>query len=272
MNKRVAAIIVTHDSAKVLPRCVQKLLMQSIPVSRIVIVDCGSDNVDYLVDLTENAALAVIYEKNIGFSRANNRGLEFLQSDFDVVLFINPDLFLPENFVEKMLVGFEQGDNRSVFSGKLLGYDVDENKPTGLLDSTGIFRKWYGRWYDRGQGEEDTGKYQNREVVPALCGALLCMPAELVTRLENRVFNEDFFLYKEDIELGLRLKKLGYTSYYDPNLVAYHCRGWDPRRRNMSYSMRLLAARSELKLYKFYPSIYVIFAMMKYLLVRVLKI
>ncbi len=272
MSKRVAAIIVTHNSVKVLHRCVQALLSQSVQLSRIVIVDCGSTDAGYLARFAENDNVDIVYESNIGFSRANNCGLDLLQFDFDVVLFINPDLFLLENFVEKMLLRFEHSDEASILGGKLIGYDIEQDKPTGRIDSTGVFRKWYGRWYDRAQGELDHGQYKNRENVPALCGALLCLPVELVIKLNNKVFNEEFFLYKEDIELGLRLRKLGYSLIYEPDLVAYHCRGWNANRSEMSYSLKLLAAESELKLYRLHPSGYVIFAMMKYLFVKVFKV
>lgn len=272
MAKRVAAIIVTHNSSDVLGHCVEALESQSIPLTQIIIVDCGSSDSSYLSTLEGHGRILISKEKNIGFSKANNRGIALLNHECDFILFINPDLFLSVNFVENMLACYKRSGLNCVMSGRLLGYDIEKGEATGLIDSTGVFRKWYGRWYDRGQGEKDCGQYAASENVPALCGALLCMPAGVVKKLGDKVFQEDFFLYKEDIELSLRLRKKGSTLIYDPELVAYHCRGWNTNRGEMSYSRRLLAAESELILYKHHPSVYGIFALLKYLLVKVFKV
>lgn len=272
MSKRAAAIIVTHNSKKVLGRCIRALKMQQMPPAQIVIVDSGSDDLRYLELAAKEKGVTILYEQNIGFSRANNRGLEAVANECDYVLFINPDLFLSENFIEKMFSCFSQSGSGTVLGGKLQGYDADADKPTGRFDSTGVFRTWYGRWYDRGQGEVDTDQYNESEKVPALCGALLCVPAEIIQKFEKKFFHEDFFLYKEDIELSLRLRKHGITLMYEPELTAFHCRGWEARRSEMDYRLRLLAAESEMKLYTYHPSAYVVFAWLKYLLVKVFKV
>lgn len=272
MSKRVAAIIVTHNSQKVLEHCVKALLSQRTALHRTVIVDCGSSNRDYLEKVSSHHRVEVVLKDNVGFSKANNIGVAYLQEDFDYLIFINPDLFLPEDFVTVMQSCFDRLGNRVVLGGKLKGYDIEGETPTGLLDSTGIFRKWYGRWYDRGQGEADSDQYERQEKVKALCGALLCMPIEVIRQLSYRVFNEDFFLYKEDIELGLRLNKSGINTIYEPTLEAYHCRGWNTSRSDVDFRLKLLAAESELKLYRYHPSVYMIFAVLKYLLVKVFKV
>ena len=145
---------------------------------------------------------------------------------------------------------------------------------TGLLDSTGIFRKWYGRWYDRGQGEPDRGQFAWPDDVPAACGALLfCRKKALdqVALAGGAVFDPDFFLYKEDIELCLRLRKKGWLTRYEPGIKAWHGRGWR-QRGEMSLALRTAAAKSEIILYRKHPSPYLLWALLKYLAVRLLKV
>jgi GT2 family glycosyltransferase len=77
-------------------------------------------------------------------------------------------------------------------------------------------------------------------------------------------------MYKEDIELGMRLRKLGFSIMYDSSLVAYHCRGWQATRKKMAPALRLHAARNEVLLYRKHPSPYMLWALGKYLLVRFL--
>ena len=82
------------------------------------------------------------------------------------------------------------------------------------------------------------------------------------------VFAPEFFLYKEDIELSLRLRRGGWSIHYDPGLTVYHCRGWDRERANMPHTLRLAAAANEVRLYQRHPSPYILWALAKYLLVR----
>jgi len=85
-------------------------------------------------------------------------------------------------------------------SGRLLGYDITLQQPTDRLDSTGIFRTWYGRWYDRGQGEADRGQYGELQDIPAACGAFLFCRYKMldqVSRADGNVFDPDFFFIKK---------------------------------------------------------------------------
>lgn len=273
MPTPVYAIIVTHDSAAVLPACLTALAQQTMPVAGIVIVDSGSTDRGYLDPLRNQERLVLIEAENVGFGRANNIGMAAIPADARIVLFLNPDTFLLPDSVARINQILDSRELAGVVTGKLLAYDPVRARPTGLLDSTGIFRRWYGRWVDRGQGEADTGQYGTASLVPAVCGALMCCRIEALRSLGgNEVFDADFFLYKEDIELSLRMKKRGWQLVYDPSLVAYHCRGWRQDRRQIPYALRIMAAKNEILLYTKHPSPYIVWALAKYLLVRYSRI
>ncbi|MCI5146265.1 MAG: hypothetical protein D3923_12225 [Candidatus Electrothrix sp. AR3] len=116
------------------------------------------------------------------------------------------------------------------------------------------------------------------EDVPAVCGAFLFCRKTMLEQLaliqhnDSVVFDPDFFLYKEDIELCLRVRKSGWRITYLPEVVVYHCRGWQKKRQQIPHQLRLTAATSELLLYKKHPSPYIFWALAKYLLVRWLKV
>lgn len=268
MMQAVSAIIVTHNSAPVLPRCLDALARQTVAVREIIIVDCGSDDCAYLLSLQGREGVKVVATSNVGFSRANNLGMELVSPQTDFVLFLNPDTFVSPHFVETALAICRKNPQSGMVSGKLSGYDTEKDAPTGRLDSTGIFRKWYGRWFDRGQGELDRGQYDVPAFVPALCGALLFCRMSALQTLPGQVFDPDFFLYKEDIELSLRLRKAGWQLLYHPELTACHCRGWSKQREAMPLELRRMAAVNEILLYKKHPSLYLLWAGLKYLLVR----
>ena len=269
----VAVIIVTHDSARVLPHCLAAVARQTLPPARICVVDSASPAPGYLAALPPPVELVPLAE-NIGFARANNAGFLQCGQGVDYVLFLNPDALLAPDAVERAVLHLAADPRVGALTGRLLGYDFTELAPTGRLDSTGIFRKWYGRWFDRGQGEADQGQYARPEDLPAACGAMLFCRGEALARAmlpAGMVFAPDFFLYKEDIELCLRLRGKGWLVRYAPEVVAWHGRGWG-QRREMNLALRRLAASSELVLYRRHPSPYLLWALLKYLAVRLLKV
>lgn len=268
----VHIIIVTHNSSNELSLCLQAIENQSHDVDSITIVDSGSENTAYL-DRLSLKRVKVLLKENAGFSKANNIGFQFIKpASDDVIVFLNPDAFLHEDAISQIVRVFGQYEGVGCVTGKLNGYNLKDKKKTGLLDSTGVFRKWYGRWYDRGQGEADTELYDQIEDVPAACGALMCCKVKALETFNREIFDSSFFLYKEDIELSLRIRRNGWRLIYSPLVVADHCRGWGEDRRDVSYRNRLYSAENEIKLYCKHPSIYMVWAIVKYVAVRLLRL
>ena len=82
-----AVIIVTHNSEKVIGRCLDAIASQSMPPGQVVVVDSGSHDEGYLDDVEKNRIVSVLVrEKNIGFARANNRGVEHVSDDVEFIL------------------------------------------------------------------------------------------------------------------------------------------------------------------------------------------
>ncbi|WP_163336904.1 glycosyltransferase family 2 protein [Desulfopila sp. IMCC35008] len=264
----VLAVIVTHNSETVLPLCLKAIGAQEDVLCSVSIVDCGSADTSYLYSLQTKFSFELVEESNIGFSRANNKGCESASSTSEFVVFLNPDTILPRKYLSQAVEILTRNPQVAIVSGILEGYDPQQGTPTGLVDSTGVFRKWYGRWYDRNQGEPLQNVSLASQELPAVCGALMVCRKEALRGLGSDIFDNDFFLYKEDIELSLRLRKRGWKLLFTPNLHAYHCRGWQMDRGTMSLQTRLTAARSEVLLYRKHPSPYMVWAVLKYIAVR----
>ena len=189
MDTNVTAIIVTHNSQKYIQKCIDAIHQQEYSVAKIIIVDSGSDDSSYLDPYNEQEHIHVIVADNIGFSCANNLGWQHCRKKSGYTVFLNPDTFLSPQFVDKALSSM--GDEKMVaaVSGKLMGFDLESGGKLTKFDSTGIFRTTYGRWFDRGQGAEDLGQYESKEIVPALCGALLFCKNEALESLGDKVFD-----------------------------------------------------------------------------------
>jgi N-acetylglucosaminyl-diphospho-decaprenol L-rhamnosyltransferase len=251
---RVGVIVVTFNSELVLGRCIESILNQSrVPETVIVVDNCSVDQ-SYLEFLSDIANCQVVrLSENGGFCRGNNRGYACL-SGTEYVLFLNPDAFLARTFIEDAVAAMEDPANSRVgaLSGALLGFDVVGDRPTGKVDSLGIFQTWYGKWYDRGQGAAyPTHIHESSivESVPALCGALMfCRGSALeeVMLRGTEIFDDTFFMYKEDIDLSLRLRRKGWTMGFCGRLHCYHGRGWTSRRKMLPF-FKYLSARNELR-------------------------
>jgi GT2 family glycosyltransferase len=249
----IAVIIVAYDSGRVLQRCLDCLLAQTRPADRIVVVDNNSPSSSYLDRIPASATVRIVrLPRNEGFCTANNLAYAMVR-DCRHVVFLNPDAFLSARFLEEALSWMERPDNASVgcLTGTLLGFDVEHGAPTGLIDSTGIFQKWYGRWYDRGRGAPSRQLATvAAEEIPAACGALMFCKTQALEDVSLRageVFDPTFFMYKEDIDLSVRMRGRGWRIMYVPELLCHHVRGWQGR-RFVTRQARYLSTRNELRL------------------------
>jgi GT2 family glycosyltransferase len=80
------------------------------------------------------------------------------------------------------------------------------------------------------------GQYERPEQVFSVCGAAVLFRKAMLedVRIEGEYFDEDFFAYKEDVDICWRAQLMGWSSFYTPSAIAYHLRGWkrrDDRRR-----------------------------------------
>lgn len=275
-TKKCAVIIVTYNSEAHIPKAMACLATQTYSPSQILLVDTGSSDPNYLnVYEGINNTKVRLAENGIGFCKGNNVGWSMVDHDTDYVFFLNPDAFLTPNFIEHAIAHMEAQPNCGALTGTTLGYDIKADKPTGKYDTTGIFRRWYGRWYDRGQGANvNSNLYSKVENIPAICGAVFfCRKIALdkVVLRGYEIFDSTFYMYKEDIDLSLRLKQKGWKLTFVPHLVSYHCRGWSADRTKVPRKMRLHSAANDLRVNRMLKSpLGVIYSSLKYSAVKLL--
>lgn len=272
MTPSCAIIIVTYNSEKHIPKAIECVQKQTVAPAKTILVDTGSRDHRYLTPYSLHPGIEVVWaEKESGFCRGNNIGMTKVPPSTDYVFFLNPDAFLTPDFLEKAMAYMEDPRNQkcAALTGTVLGYDIDKGSPNGKVDTTGIFRTWYGKWYDRDQGRAHQKEfYQTPETIPAICGAVLfCRKKALDSVLirGSEVLDNTFYMYKEDIDLSLRLKKKGWGLHFVPDLVAYHCRGWQADRSKMPRRMRLASARNDCRVQlKAFSPVALAYSLLKY--------
>lgn len=238
--------IVSWNSARVLTDALESLRAQTFKDFTLTVVDNASTDgsVDVVRERMPEAAVLRNF-KNLGFSAAHNQAVALARnrwadddkkgrSSIDrYALVMNPDIILTPDFLEKLARGVDGRYEVGSACGKLLRVRrsrAEDGDPefTDVIDSAGIVMKRSRRAADRGAGEKDGHAYAEPAEIFGASGALALYRAEAIDLLretEGEIFDEDFFAYKEDVDVAWRLRLLGWKSAYVPQAVAYHYRG-----------------------------------------------
>lgn len=241
----VSISLVTYNGEKWLKRCLASVKKQSYTNWQVLIIDNASQ--DKTVALAKEAmsdAGLILNQENLGFAAGHNCGIS--QSKGDYILCLNQDVILHPNFLQEAVATLELDDKIGAVQGKLLSNkqqatndkgQATRNREQGLkkenvsiIDTTGLVIFKNRRVVNRGQGEADCGQYEKcQEVFGADGAAPLYRRAaldEVVVAMTNKeYFDEDFFAYKEDIDLSWRLRLAGWKIVYQPKAIAWHARG-----------------------------------------------
>ena len=170
-------------------------------------------------------------KENLGYAKAANQGIH-QASDADYIVITNPDIIYSPTYFEKIIARAEKAvhknnQNLAGITGKVLKYDFENHKPTKIIDTVGLCISRGGRTKDSGQGHEDKGQFDEEKEVFGISGACPLYRREALedAKYKDEYFDEDFFMYKEDVDLSWRLQLLGYKFLYYPKALAFHGRG-----------------------------------------------
>lgn len=237
---KVVVSIVTWNSMKFLPDVLVSLKTQTHEDISLIIVDNAST--DGMVDFVREhhpAAMVLRNFKNLGFAHAHNQAIAYARAHLQTggeelyLLVTNPDVILEPNYIETIVGRMEQRRDAGSAGGKLLkmyqtgeGVLVEQVK-SDTIDSTGMRITRSRRGVERGAGEtDDEMQYGRTEEVFGVSGALAMYRLSALEDIAYRgeFFDEDFFAYKEDVDIAWRLRSRGWASLYVPFAKAYHYR------------------------------------------------
>jgi GT2 family glycosyltransferase len=224
-SRKVAANIVTFNSARDIAACLESLKSQTFRDFEIHVMDNASADDTLKIIEPFDVAYIVRSPVNTGFCKAHNELARRFPSEY--VLFLNPDTVLRPNFIEELVCSLDAHPDAASASGKLLRMDGK------TIDTTGIIMRREQRHLDRGAEEQDTGQFETPGEIfgPSGAAAMYRRKALDDAAVSGQYFDEDFFAYREDADLAWRCRLLGWTSIYVPTAVALHRRRVTPERR-----------------------------------------
>jgi GT2 family glycosyltransferase len=222
-DMKVSVIFALYNSKKFIKPVFDAVFAQTHKELQVIAVFGNYDGSKEQIEKDYPQVQIIDPGKNLGFAAANNLGIR--SSDGEFVQLVNQDLILESNYIEELLKAFDDGKVAAA-TGKLLRYDFEKFQKTNIIDSTGVVMSSSGRAKDRGQLEIDHGQYDNKTEVFGVSGAAPMYRREALeaVKYEQEYYDEDFFMYWEDVDLSWRLNNAGWKNVYVPAAVGYHAR------------------------------------------------
>ncbi|MFO7923228.1 MAG: glycosyltransferase [Bacteroidales bacterium] len=238
---KLSVIIVSYNVRNFLEQCLHSVIKAASGIeSEVLVVDNNSE--DHSAEMVSGnfpEIKLISNKKNLGFSKANNQALTEAKGEY--VLFLNPDTLVEEETFKVCIEFMDSHPGAGAMGVKMTdgkGRFLPESKrsvPTPLVafykisGLTALFprSRRFGKYY---LGHLDKNKIHEIEV---LTGAFFFARREALDRVGW--FDEDFFMYGEDIDLSCRLKQNNYSVYYHPGTGIIHYKGESTRKSSINY-------------------------------------
>jgi N-acetylglucosaminyl-diphospho-decaprenol L-rhamnosyltransferase len=237
----LSVVIISYNVKFFLEQCLSSLkkAMEGRLFSRdqceVFIVDNESSDgsLDFLVPLFPEFHF-IKNSKNTGFARANNQALQCCTGEY--ILFLNPDTILAEDTLDLCISFFQTTPGCGALGIRMVdgsGEFLPESK-RGFPDALTSFYKMSGlsRLFPRSKtlAAYYSGHLSHRttQAVDILSGAFMMVRKPVLDKTGG--FDEQFFMYAEDIDLSYRISKAGYRNYYFAETTIIHFKGESTRK------------------------------------------
>lgn len=211
----VTVVIINWNGERFLDRCLSALLVQTVAPHEIILVDNGSSDASIEIVRRYPSVHVLEQNRNLGFARGNNVAIEAAAAESEWIALVNPDAFPDLHWLEALLSAACDHPAFDVFGCKLVK-DAD----SAILDGVGDVYHMSGLVWRSGHGVPVSSfSEQACELFSPCAAAALYRRSAL---LEVGGFDEDFFCYVEDVDLGFRLRLAGHKALYVPDAVVHH--------------------------------------------------
>jgi GT2 family glycosyltransferase len=235
----VTIIVLNYNGLRHLEECFASLTKVDYPPEKLelMMVDNAStdDSVKYVRDHYPQVRIEQS-EENVGFAAGNNLGAAAATGQY--VVFLNNDMWVDPCFVYGLVEAIQSEPDVVCAGAKILNWDGSQ------FDFVGSSAHFAGYAYQFGLGERfETDRYN--EVHPMLfaCGGAMIVERRIF--LDVGGFDEDYFIYYEDMDLGWRLWLLGFKVVFAPEAIVNH-RHHGTMKAFSDYRKRVLFKRNAL--------------------------
>jgi len=223
----LSIVIVHHKTPELLKLCLSSIKKTVGGINyEVIVADSGtSRQTKYAIEEKFSEALFLPHEKNLGYSRGANVGVEKAKGDY--LLILNPDIVVTENSVSKMLNYIKKYSDIGILGPKMLNFNgtiqrtcFSFYKPITIIARRtflGRFRPFRQALDDFLMADSDPQKIQTPDW---LMGSALMVSRKALKKVGP--MDERFFMYFEDVDWARRFWHNGYKIIYYPEAVMYH--------------------------------------------------
>jgi len=231
--------LLSYNAQEYIDGCLNSVFNQTYPHLEILIIDNASTDKtkEYLKKLPKTSNLKIVFNpENVGFAAGHNQAIK--QSKGEFILCLNQDIILDKDFVRRAVELFKKNDRLAAVQGKLLRWNT--SNPTQrnftdydvsyIIDTVGLKMLKNRRIINRGQGTVDQDDFKKIEEIFGADGAAPVYRRKSLEDVKislagkDEYFDEDFFCYKEDVDLAWRLQLYKWKTMYHPKALAWHAR------------------------------------------------
>ena len=227
---RISVIIVSWNVREFLVPCINSIIAKtSFKDYEIIVVDNASS--DGTVETVKNRFPSVkLIEngENLGFARACNIGAKKARAKY--LFFLNPDTELREKALDNLLSFLEKNMEADAVGAKLLWPDGNYQESYRRFPGTffSILEVFEFHYYFPGNSLKLCSVYgpksfEKSQEIDWVVGAAFAVRREIFGKING--FDEDFFMYSEDVDLCKRIKNAGGKVYFCPDSKVVHYRG-----------------------------------------------
>jgi len=233
---QVAVQLIVYRSSKTLPTVLAYLKKQIFKDLILFVQDNSceileNEKTKSILDQSGIRYQLTLAEKNIGFTAHNEL---FKKHDASYTFLLNDDALLMPDYLEKLVYLMEEKKDCASASGLVLRIpeitDQEIVRPSqDMIDTAGLDYKCLARITDRFAGCYVRNKRQELKETQKVfgvsaCAALYRSKAVKEVSPDDTFFDSSFFMYKEDAELAVRLKRKNFSSHLVPGAIALHAR------------------------------------------------
>ncbi len=235
---KLSVVILNYNVRYFLELCLNSVheAITSIDAEIIVVDNNSKDESCNMVKKFFPKVTLIENKDNFGFSKGNNQGVAIANGEYICIL--NPDTVVAEDTFVKLFKFANSQEKLGVVGCKLIdgtGHFLPESKrnvPTVKVASNKIFGN-SKKYYANHLNQDETGK------VDILVGAFMFVKRNVYNQVNG--FDEDYFMYGEDIDLSYRVLNAGYNNYYFPETTVIHYKG-ESTLNNVNYAKRFYSA------------------------------
>lgn len=221
----VSVILVNYNTLKITKNTIDSVIEKTKGLNyEIILVDNASTDgsVEFFEKEYKNKIIFIKNNENLGFGRANNKGIEIAKGKY--VFLLNPDTLLINNAIKILFDFIEKNNNCGVCGANLYTKDLKPAQSffselpyvtlkTELEQSLNFCRKL--------KKDKNNFNYSNNiKQVGVISGADMMIRKDIFNRIGG--FDIDFFMYSEELELTYRIFKEGYSSFSVPSAKIIH--------------------------------------------------